>query len=161
VLIQENEWGIGSMLGVKNTVYLINGDTDKICKYRLNNDYSFSLVYQTKENFSWPLLNCFVVFKDAFGTEFIIGIHNGDNFKNILVEMVLPKKTTSQFKILKGLHEKTICNVVYNKKRNIFASGGRDMRIHLWSLNTDSVYPRQGKEIKFIILVVFLKLLNG
>jgi WD40 repeat protein len=133
------------MLTVKNSVYLINGDTDKICKYRLNaKDYSLKFVYQTQENFSWPLLNCFVVYKDSFGTEFIIGIHNQDNFKNILVEMVLPKKTTQQFKILKGLHEKTICNVVFNKKRQIFASGGRDMRVHLWSLNTDSVYPRQG-----------------
>jgi hypothetical protein len=130
---------------MKNCLYIINGDTDKICKYHINNkDLSLSLLYQTDENFSWPLLNCFVVYKDPYGTEFIIGIHNQDNFKNILIEMVLPKKSTKQSRVLKGLHEKTICNVVYNKKRNIFASGGRDMRVHLWSLNTDSVYPRQG-----------------
>ena len=132
-VIQNTEWGVGSMISKRNNVYLINGDTDKIYKYHLGDmDLKFELLYETEQKFSWPLLNCFVVYKDSFATEFIIGIHNENNFKNILVEMVLPKKTTRQFKVFEGLHDKTICNVVYNKKRNIFASGGRDNCIHLW-----------------------------
>lgn len=140
------------MISVRNNVYLINGDSDKICKYHLSDsDYSFDLMYETEQKFSWPLLNCFVVYKDQFGTEFIIGIHNEDNFKNILVEMVLPKKTTKQFKIFKELHNKTICNIVYNKKRKIFASGGRDMSVYLWSLNSESVYPKKGKFFTYFV----------
>lgn len=145
IVLDENEWGIGSMVSFKNSVYLVNGDTDKICKYHFNNKtYSLKLLYETEKKFSWPLLNCFVIYKDLFGTEFIIGIHNEDNFKNILVEMVNSKSSTSQFKVFEGLHEKTICNVVHNHKRKLFASGGRDMSVHLWTLNSEKVYPKKG-----------------
>jgi hypothetical protein len=145
IVLDENEWGIGSMISFKNSVYLVNGDTDKICKYHFNNkNYSLKLLYETEKKFSWPLLNCFVIYKDLFGTEFIIGIHNEDNFKNILVEMVNSKSSTKQFKVFEGLHEKTICNVVHNNKRKVFASGGRDMCVHLWTLNSENVYPKKG-----------------
>lgn len=146
IILNDNEWGIGSIMSFKNSVYLVNGDTDKICKYHISNStFNFQLLYETENKFSWPLLNCFVVYKDQFGTEFIIGIHNEDNFKNILVEMVLSNTSTKQHKVFTGLHEKTICNVVHSNKRRLFASGGRDMCINLWTLDSSDVYPRKGK----------------
>lgn len=137
------EWGIGSMLVLNNKdLFLMNGDNDKICKYRFFNEKTedVELLFESTQKFSWPLLKCFCVYNDNFGSCFLVGIFNEDNFKHILIEKVFDKRVTGDFQVFKKIHKKTISNIIYNPIFNYFVSGGRDCSIQFWKIHSDRVY---------------------
>ena len=156
-ILDVKQWGIGSIKAIGSDLYLLNGESDKISKYRVNSkNGQFYHIYDTENQFSWPLPNCFEIYEDQFENQFIVGIQNGEGFKNILVERVLPNQITNDYAIFKDIHKKTICNIVYNKRENFFVSGGRDLSIQIWSFVSQRMYTRTGMFNFFIIDSAFL-----
>lgn len=156
-ILDVKQWGIGSMKAIGSDLYLLNGESDKIAKYRANpKNGQFYHIYDTENQFSWPLPNCFEIYEDQFENQFIVGIQNGEGFKNILVERVLPNQITNDYAIFKDIHKKTICNIVYNKRENFFVSGGRDLSIQIWSLVSQRMYTRTGKALDYFFYFIIL-----
>lgn len=150
-ILDVKQWGIGSMKTIGSDLYLLNGEDDKIVKYRFSDrDEKFYQIYETENQFSWPLPNCFEVYEDDFYNQFIVGIQNGEGFKNILVERVLPNQITNDYAIFKEIHKKTICNIVYNTRRNFFVSAGRDLSIQIWRLVSQRMYTRTGTDLGWL-----------
>ena len=149
-IVDKMEWGIGSMLIHNNRdLFVMNGDSDKICKYRFknDNDLEIQLLFESTQKFSWPLLRCFCVYNDKYGNSFLVGILNADNFKHILIEKIYDNHVTGDFKIFKDIHKKTISNIIYNPLFDYFISGGRDCSLQIWKLKSEKVYGYKGMQI--------------